>query len=316
MCRKTILALGILLALAAAACGPTAIPTPTPAFGVRAEEFQYADTAERMREGLSLGGWRPSLPAPPMPTAVPIPLVAGQAERMIVRNGFLSLVVESVASAAAEVERITGDLGGFVVSSSLQGEGKATSARLTVRVPVDRFGEAMAQLRKLAVRVAGDSTSGQDVTQEYSDLQAQVRNLEAAEAQLQRIMDRAEKVEDVLQVHRELVSIRGQIETAKGRALYLERTAATSAINVDLLPSSSPEPLVRPGWSAAGTGKDALRGFTAWGQGLVSALIWIGIFSPFWGVGLLALTVVGLVARRRLSGRSPHSLDPPSKTKT
>lgn len=306
---------GLMLALAVVACAPGATPTPSPP-GVRAEEFQYADTASKMREELRLPGPAgPNLPrqipgatfsnAPaPMPTAAPVrfgAFVAGP-DRMIVRNGSLALVVESVASAAEEVARIATDVGGFLVSSSVQGEGKATSARLTVRVPVDRFDEAMARLRKLVVRVVGDSTSGQDVTQEYSDLQAQVRNLEAAEAQLQRIMDRADKVDEVLQVYRELINIRGQIETAKGRAQYLERTAAMSAINVDLFPASSPEPLVRPGWSAAGTTKDAVRGVTAWGQGLVSALIWVGVFSPFWGAGFLALAVVALVARRRLKG--------------
>ncbi len=306
MRKSALVVTGLLLALAVVACGP-------PATRPQAEEFQYADTAQRPGARGPVGAAGPAgplLPALPIATPAPRPyasaLYAASSERMIVRNGSLSLVVESVATAAEEVGRIASEVGGFVVSSSLQGEGKTTSAQVAIRVPVDRFDEVLSRLRKLAVRVAADSSVGQDVTQEYSDLQAQVRNLEAAETQLQRIMDRADRVEDVLQVYRELVSTRGQIEQAKGRMQYLERTAAMSSIMVDLRPASNPEPLVREGWSPAATSKDALRGVTAWGQGLVSALIWIGVFSPFWLAGLIALGVVGLMARRRMRGGPPQ----------
>ncbi|MBI2866394.1 MAG: DUF4349 domain-containing protein [Chloroflexi bacterium] len=290
MTRKLILPLMAVVALVVVACAPATTPAP----------------ASVVREDLALSPVGPQGPAGPAgsPLATPAPRPSARstsqspAERLIVRNGYLSLLVESVATVADEVGRIALELGGFVVSSSRQGEGKAIDAQVTIRVPVERFDEALNRLKGLAVRVATETTSGQDVTQEYTDLQAQLRNLAAAEGQLQRILERAEKVDEVLQVYRELVNIRGQIEQVKGRVQYLERTAAMSAIVVDLRPASSPEPLVREGWSPAETLKDAVRRLTTLGQGLVSGLIWIGVLAPVWVAGLLVAILLGLAARR------------------
>ena len=92
----------------------------------------------------------------------------------------------------------------------------------------------MAALRALAVDVTNEDTSSKDVTEEYVDLSAKLHNLEATEEQLLRLMEKAEKVEDILNVQRELSKIRGEIEQTKGRMQYLERTSATSLIEVHL----------------------------------------------------------------------------------
>jgi PKD repeat protein len=92
----------------------------------------------------------------------------------------------------------------------------------------------MKALRKLAVEVSSESTSSKDVTEEYVDLSTKLRNLEATEEQLLKIMEKAETVEDILNVQRELSKTRGEIEQTKGRMQYLERTSATSLIEVNL----------------------------------------------------------------------------------
>jgi PKD repeat protein len=92
----------------------------------------------------------------------------------------------------------------------------------------------MTAVAQLAVEVTSQTTSSQDVTEEYVDLTSKLKNLEATEQQLLRIMDKAEKVEDILAVERELSNTRSQIEQTKGRMQYLEKTASMSLIQVNL----------------------------------------------------------------------------------
>ncbi|GAI25104.1 unnamed protein product, partial [marine sediment metagenome] len=86
----------------------------------------------------------------------------------------------------------------------------------------------------LAADVTHEETSAKDVTEEYVDLSAKLKNLEATEEQYLRLMEKAEKVEDILAIQKELSKTRGEIEQTKGRMQYLERTSATSLIRVQL----------------------------------------------------------------------------------
>jgi PKD repeat protein len=101
-------------------------------------------------------------------------------------------------------------------------------------VLAEKYDPALADLRTLAKSITSESTSSQDVTEEYIDLDSRVKNLEATEAQLLKVMEAATKTEDILSIQRELTTVRGDIEQAKGRMLYLERTTSTSLINIKL----------------------------------------------------------------------------------
>jgi len=157
------------------------------------------------------------------------------AERMIVRTAEIALVVSDVAIALDQVADLAEGFGGYVVSSTRWKEEEIRFVGIiTIRVPAEDFGEVMDVLRGLAVDVTHEETSAQDVTEEYIDLGAKLKNLEATEDQLLRLMEKAEKVEDILGIQRELSKTRGEIEQTKGRMQYLERTSATSLIRVQL----------------------------------------------------------------------------------
>ena len=183
-------------------------------------------------------------PAPAPPVKVPVTdegatgampeLGEPWATRMIVRTAEMSLVVNDVAVALDQITKLAEGSGGYVVSSTRWKEDERLVGIISIRVPAESFGKAMETLRELAVDVTHEDTSSQDVTEEYVDLSAKLHNLEATEEQLLRLMEKAETVEDMLNVQLELSKTRGEIEQTKGRMQYLERTSATSLIRVQL----------------------------------------------------------------------------------
>jgi hypothetical protein len=158
-------------------------------------------------------------------------------ERMIVRTGDIRMVVEDIAVTLDEISDIAEDSGGYVVSSNKWKEDERYVGIISIRVPSELFDETMRAMRELAVEVVYDETSSQDVTEEYVDLEATLRNLEATEEQLLVIMQQAVEVDDILEVQRELTDVRDDIERTKGRMQYLEQTSETSYISVSLTQS-------------------------------------------------------------------------------
>jgi len=174
----------------------------------------------------------------PAPTPAPAPSpvngkdISIDGDRMIIRTANMQLVVDDVRDTMDRITELSESLEGFVVDSSSWKEGERIVGQITVRVPSSDFNYAMSVLRGMAVEVNSESTSSQDVTEEYVDLEAQLRNMEATEEQLLKLMEKAEKVEDILAIQRELSGVQQNIERTKGRMQYLERTSAMSLIQV------------------------------------------------------------------------------------
>ncbi len=155
-------------------------------------------------------------------------------ERMIVRTGDIAILVENIPDAILEITGYAQSVDGYVVSSNTWKENERVFGNISFRIPAKNFDAAMARLRDMAFEVVSESTSSQDVTEEYTDLSAKLKNLEATEVQLLQLMERAETVEEVLNIQRELTRTREEIERIKGRMQYLEQTSETSLINVQL----------------------------------------------------------------------------------
>jgi len=213
-------------------------------------------------------------------------------ERMIVRNGDMSLVVEDVVGARDEIAQLAVRFDGYVVSSRISGEEQDMRGWISIRVPDDKFDQALSELRNLAVRVTSESTDSRDVTEEYIDLQSRLKNAEATESQYLALLEEA-KVEDAIRIYELLHQVRSEIEQIKGRMQYLERTSSMSLISVNLKPVATAKPLVRAGWSALEALKSAVRGIVIFGQWLGTIALWVLIFIPIWG------TILGIILWRR-----------------
>ncbi len=206
------------------------------------------------------------------------------AERVVIKNANLTIVVDDPAASMDTITRMAEEMGGFVVSaqlyqSRLESGAEVPRASITVRVPAKLLNEALSQIRSESERDPIDeSVNSQDVTLEYTDLQSRLGNLEAAEAQLMEIMGSATKTEDVLAVYSQLVQVREQIEVIKGQIQYYERSAAMSAISVEILANEAVQPLTIGGWQPAGVAKSAIQTLINTLKFLVDAAIWIILY--------------------------------------
>jgi PKD repeat protein len=186
------------------------------------------------------------VPAPviniPAPSPAPATLISSSGsadeswagQRLIIRTANLDLVVVDVTAAMGQIEQLAGTYEGYIVSSNSWKDNDRLMGNIAIRVTAGNFDNAISALHALSVEVKSESTSGQDVTAEYVDLSAKLRNLEASESQLLELMKQAGKVEEILDVQRELVNTRGEIEQTKGRMQYLEQSSSMSLIQVTL----------------------------------------------------------------------------------
>ena len=151
--------------------------------------------------------------------------------RIIVRTADMVIVVDEIQAAIDEISQMADSMGGWVVSTD---RSRRHDGSVSIRVPAVSLDLAIEELRELARDVETEITTSQDVTDEYYDLQSRLKNQQATEAALIRLLDRAENVEHALAVQRELSNVQENVERLLGRIKLLEETSAFSLIIVSL----------------------------------------------------------------------------------
>ncbi len=231
--------------------------------------------------------------------------------RKIIKNGEMNLLVADTDRGLDQVTSIAADSGGYVISSQTTVKSGFKYATLTIGVPVEQFEAVQRQLRSLAIQVLSDTASGKDVTDEYTDIQSRLANLEATQARIREFLARANTVEEALKVNAQLTEIEGQIAQAKGRLNYLGGRSAFSTILVNLEPqrptptptlTPTPTPTPTPAiWQPGETVRAATGTLSALLRGFGDLLIWLVIVVlPFVIVlGLLIAFIVWLLRKLR-----------------
>ena len=233
----------------------------------------------------------------PMPTAgvvyqtVPdvdnAPGQAAYVDRKIIKNAEVSVLVEDSDIAIDRLTQVVNDVGGYIVSSRiwyqphLDGE-NYKYASITLGIPVDQFEVTLRRVRGLAVRVLDENASGEDVTDQFVDLQSRLTNLEATQARIKGFLEDATTVDEALRINQELAQIEAQIEEVKGRMNYLSDRSAFSTITVTIspelpeivTPTPTPTPTPKP-WTPADTLDDATDTLVKSYQGIIEFAIWL-----------------------------------------
>jgi hypothetical protein len=209
-------------------------------------------------------------------------------ERLIVRTGNISLLVENTEESLTKIEALALELGGFVTNSNSWRANEQLHATITIRVPAESFDEARRHLKEGALEVQSENISAQDVTEEYVDLEARLTYLEETEGELRELLrsaqERGEKAEGILAIYRQLSDIGIQVEQTKGRMQYLERSASMSALTVTLTPKEEVR-VVEPGWDWLRTVRESLRD-------LVKALQFLADIATRFIVTLLPILII------------------------
>jgi hypothetical protein len=217
-------------------------------------------------------------------------------DRKIVKTAELGVTSKDVRGEAAAAQQVATRFGGTVISSQTYRSDNAVYADLILSVPSEHFQEALDDLRGIGEKVTTDTVSGQDVTEEYVDLQSRERNLLAAEQSLLDLYNRADDVQDALTIQRELTTVRGQIEQVQGRMQYLKQSSDMSQISLNIQPVSSP-PKPPPAWDPALVVARAWNASLTVLQALTAAILSTLVFG-WWIIPPLALVVWWLRRRR------------------
>lgn len=237
-------------------------------------------------------------------TSQVVPLEAA-IDRKIIRNADLTIEVNSTTEAQQRVTSIAESQGGFVVTSeSKQREHvdpakRTVDVKLVVRIPSTQFNSALDQIQKLATHMPHQNVTGQDVTEEFIDLEARVKTQKALELQFLQIMKQANKVEDALEVQRQIAEVRTEIEKLEGRKRFLENRSSLSTITVNI---QTPTPIVVVA-SASGFGH-TVREAVSEALDVASALVlffvrFVIVMTPIFVFVVLPLGLIALYFKRR-----------------
>lgn len=230
-------------------------------------------------------------------------------DRLVIRESTMSLLVKKVSEIQKAITQKAQQLGGYMVNSNVSypEQAQAATGSVTVRIPQTKLEEALDFFRSLAVKVVSENLNGEDVTDQYVDIEARLAILVKTKTKFEEILTNAQKVEDILQVQREIVNLQQQIDSLKGQQNFLEKSSAMSKITVYL----STDELALPyaptkAWRPSVIFKQAVRSMIGAWRRIGTLIIWLAVYSVIWIPVLLLYFLVRKILWRKPSSRPPE----------
>lgn len=276
-----------------------------------------AATSEEVESGYAMDDVEQSSPAPAAGSSSgsgglgPLQIDLGADDSVfgspkVIKNGQVELRVErdSFGEAVDEVYFLAQRLQGIVKSTAIDDSGEGRGA-VIIRIPSDRFEDALRELKDIG-RIESQYVDTQDVTDEFVDLEARIRNARTAEQVLLNLMDEATTIADTIRVQNQLERVQENIERMRGRLRVLDDQTSFSTLAVDVIEAGVPQDDPEDAGALAKAWDDAVDGF----MGVISAVIVAsGVLLP---VAVMALVVALLV--RRLRPRLEREPEPEGQT--
>jgi len=228
---------------------------------------------------------------------------ADSADRQVVRSGTFEIIATDPLLAAEQLRSLAAHLSGFVLSSKVSGsDERMRSAQVIVRIPAEHFDEARAQVRAVAKSVEQDIIEARDVTREYVDQEAALRNARAEEQQYLLILKRAASIKDVLEVSSKLAEVRTHIDELQADLRSLHHQVEMSLLTTNITAMDEAQVFGirwRPLYKAKLALRGALSSMADYGDSMVELLVNLPVIA-IWGFTILALLKVGWMVLRRL----------------
>lgn len=235
------------------------------------------------------GGIMPPYSAPPSESK----------NRMVVQNSYLSLLVKNVAKTLKDINLYIENHDGYMINTNLSNPQDAATADISIRLPAKKLSEALEYFRSLSVKVTSERLDGYDVTDEYADIDAKLATLNSNLARFKEIMNKAEKVEEILNVQQQIFNLQDQIDNYKGRKQYLEQTSKLAKITLYLSTDEYSLPYApSASWRPEVIFKTAVRSLIKNIQNLGTLAIWSGVYAVIW---IPVVFLIILIRRRKKS---------------
>lgn len=298
--KHRLLTLIIAIGFVLAACGPAATEAPSNrGYGGGSDDLYLAEPAMAPAPGAPAEFFAADSALAYEESAVSYDPAAQSQERLIIQNVDMSIVVADPKARMGEIGDMAVEMGGFVVSSNLFQSSygpnniEIPEGSITVRIPSERLDEALEKIKEDTVDITYENRSGEDVTNQYVDLESRLSAKRAAEKKLLEILEQAETTEDTLAVYSQLQQIQSEIEVLVGQMKYYRESAALSAVSIRLVAEETVKPIEIGGWKLQGTANDAAQDLISFTQGFTRFLIRFVVFNlP--SLILIAIPLYGL----------------------
>lgn len=231
----------------------------------------------------------------PVPDYAPAPEIT---DRKVIQESDVSLLVKDVRQSADAIIAKSASMGGYMVNSYFNNPGEAPSATVTVRVPATKLTEYLSFLRSHGVKVVSENLSGQDVTDQYVDINSRIATLLTTKAKFEQILSQATEVSDILNINQQIINIQSQIDSYKGQQQYLDKSAQSSRVTIYLSTDEFSLPFAPSDtWRPEVIFKQAVRSLVSLLRQLGSAIIWIGVYA----VVIVPILIIAYLIFKRLS---------------
>lgn len=229
-----------------------------------------------------------------------VPPQMDASDRMVVTNSSVSIVVKDVQNSLDLIDDKAISLKGYVVSTYVNRPEEGATGYITVRVPTAELKPFIAFLRENSIKVVSENIDGQDITDQYVNVQERLNILNKTKNTYMAIMDKAVSVEDIMKVQQQLSSLQQQIDSLEGQIKYMEASSSTSLISVNLSTDElslpyAPDTAWRPGLIF----KQAVRALVETFRTVGKAAIWIAVYSVVWVPVLITIVVVKKFINRK-----------------
>jgi hypothetical protein len=219
----------------------------------------------------------------------------------LIRTAEITLQVESTDEALKSLEALATGLGGFVGNTSIaRHEDGSQSGTVTLRIPVAKFAQALEKIRTLG-RVERVDTQVQDVTNEYVDLDARLRNAKREEQEILKLLDRSGKLADIIQIESKLAEVRGQIERMEGQLRVMNEQMSLCTITVSLHEKGEAAVAALDRYDVRYHLRSAGRTLVRVLEGLLTIALYVVIVG--WVVWMPVALLVWIVRRRRAAAQ-------------
>ena len=205
-------------------------------------------------------------------------------ESRIQINGNLSLEVQNVSTALEETRVLVIQYGGNITSSD-SGDSFNRYANISALIPKESFYELIEALKNIATKVTNENINSNDVTEEFVDTEAKLNVMKQTENRFIALLSETANVEEIMSVERELMRLRGEIDSLEGRMKYLSKTTDNSILNIYM---TEEVPITGSGWRFFDSLDNSVRAMVSFSKHIANFLIGLIVFSPILiGIGLI-----------------------------